>query len=358
MAVHLTHHEHHGERFARTLGVPDDAAALAGILAIEQPLHCQLDGAELLVTAHDLDGLALVIGGEEREGTDEVQQVCLVEHAGHQALLVVGPALSVLQLVNGAGIRVCPAVEVFFRVCGDGAELGLVPARGDHDLVVIEKWCAAFPLGAPLLAVAEHLVDGLGYGVFHLGRFAFNHHNWKTVEKQYDVRDDVILGTQDAHLELAHGDETVVVNVLKIHKPYSGALFAGLAVLADTGVFQQQGEYMAVVRNEAHAGEACSEMLDHLIDLVVLQPVIDDFEPVFEHREHDNIGEVLTEGVGGVLFIVEVDDLPPQALELIEERLLHVVTFVESDVMGCLVRYHNTTFAQKNCSPNLVSENW
>ena len=97
MAVHLPHHEHHGQRFAGALGVPDDAAALAGVLAFEEALHRQLDGAELLVAAHDLDGLALVVRREEREGADQVQQVVAVEHPGHQALLVIGAAAAVVQ---------------------------------------------------------------------------------------------------------------------------------------------------------------------------------------------------------------------------------------------------------------------
>ena len=102
MPVHLPHHEHHGQRFARALGVPDDAAALARGLAFQQSLHGQLDGAELLVAADDLDGLALVVGGEQREGADEVEQVVAVEHPGHEALLVVGAAAAVLQIVHGA----------------------------------------------------------------------------------------------------------------------------------------------------------------------------------------------------------------------------------------------------------------
>ena len=68
--VHLAHHEHHGQRLARALGVPDDAAAFAGTLALEQSLHGQLHRAELLVAADDLDGLALVVRREEREGAD------------------------------------------------------------------------------------------------------------------------------------------------------------------------------------------------------------------------------------------------------------------------------------------------
>ena len=162
MAVHLPHHEHHGQGFARALGVPDDAAALAGALAFQEALHRQLDGAELLVAPHDLDRLALVVGGEQGEGADDVEQVVPVEHPGDEALLVVGAAAAVVQIVHRTGIRVRPAVEVLFAVGGDGAELGLLPAGGDDELVVVKERRAALAFGAALLAVAEELVDGLG----------------------------------------------------------------------------------------------------------------------------------------------------------------------------------------------------
>ena len=220
--------------------MPDDAAALAGALAFQQSLDGQLDGAELLVASDDLDGLALVVGRKEREGADEVEQVVAVEHPGHESLLVVGAAAAVVQIIHRSGIRVGPAVEIFLAVGGDGAELGLLPAGGDDELVVIEERCTAFALGAALLAVAQQLVDGFGDGLLDLGRLALDHHHRQAVQEQHDVRDDVVLGAEDAHLELADGDEAVVVPVLEVHEAHRRAFLAGLAVLADAGVFQQQ----------------------------------------------------------------------------------------------------------------------
>ena len=73
MAVHLTNHEHHRERLPRTLRMPDDAAAFTGVLAVKQALHRQLHRSELLVAADYPDRLALVVGGEESEGADQVE---------------------------------------------------------------------------------------------------------------------------------------------------------------------------------------------------------------------------------------------------------------------------------------------
>ena len=256
--------------------MPDDAAALAGALSFQQALDRQLDGPELLVTSNDLDGLALVVGRKEREGADQVQQIVPVEHPGHQSLLVIGAALAVLQVVHRTGIGIGPAVEVLLAVRGDSAELGLLAAGGDDDLVVIEQRRAAFPFGAALLAVAQQLVNGFGDGVLDLGRLALDNDDRQTVQKQHDVRDDVVFSAENAYLELADRDKAVVVPVLEVHKTNGRALLACLAVLADAGVFQQQGEDMAVVLNQAGAGKAGGELLDHLLHLIVFQPGIDD----------------------------------------------------------------------------------
>ena len=52
---------------------------------------------------------------------------------------------------------------------------------GDHELVVIKQRCTAFAFGPSLLAVTQHLVDGLGHGLFDFGRFALDHHNRQAI---------------------------------------------------------------------------------------------------------------------------------------------------------------------------------
>ena len=180
----------------------------------------------------------------------------------------------------------------------DGAELGLLAAGGDHELVVIKQRRTAFALGPALLAVAQHLVDGLGDGLLDLGRFALDHHHRQAVQEQHDVRNDVVLGAEDAHLELADRDKAVVVPVLEIDKAHRGALFARLPVLADAGVFQQQVQDMAVVLDQAGAGKAGGELLDDLLDLVVFQPRIDDLQLLAQHRQHHHLGKALPVAVG------------------------------------------------------------
>ena len=117
MPVHLPHHEHHGQRLAGALGVPDDAAALARGFAFQQALHCELYGAELLIAPDDLDRLALVVRREQREGANDVEQVVAVQHARHEALLVVWAAAAVFQIIQRCADTDRPSGRNAFR-CG------------------------------------------------------------------------------------------------------------------------------------------------------------------------------------------------------------------------------------------------
>ena len=284
MPIHFPHHEHHRQGFSRTLRVPNDAAPLAGILALKQTLHCQLHRAELLVAGHHLDHLALGVGAEDRERADEIQKVVPIQHPGHEALLVIRTAISMVQIVQRARIRIRPPVEMFFVVRGERAELRLLAAGGDHELIVEKQRRTAFALGSTLLTVAQQLVDGFGNGFLHLRRLRFDHHHGQPVEEKHDVRDDVALATEDADLELADGDKAVVVPVLEINELHRRTFFTRLAVLADAGVFQQLVEHMPVVLQQVGAGEIGSELFHHLIHLILLQPRVDHLQLLPQHR--------------------------------------------------------------------------
>lgn len=121
-----------------------------------------------------------------------------------------------------------------------------------------------------------------------------------------------MLGTKYADLELADRDKAVVTALLELNEAGRGALLTGLTVLADAGVLNQQFEEMSVVLEQASTREAGGKLLDYFIDLVLLEPRIDDLELLAEYGEHHDISEVVTVAVGRVLFVVEVDDLPAE----------------------------------------------
>ena len=76
---------------------------------------------------------------------------------------------------------------------------------------------------------------------------------------------------------------------------------------------------MLVVLEQTGAREARCEPLDDLLDLVVLEPGVDDLELLAQHGRHHDFGEALPMGVGGgLLHVREVDDLPAQAPKLVQ----------------------------------------
>ena len=108
----------------------------------------------------------------------------------------------------------------------------------------------------PLLAVAEKLVDGFRDGIIHPGRLELDHHHRQAVQKQHDVGNDVVLGSKDANLELADGDEAVVVAILEINEMDRRVVLSGLPVPADAGVLKQQIEDVAIVLQQPRARES------------------------------------------------------------------------------------------------------
>jgi hypothetical protein len=79
--------------------MPDDTAPLARSSTLQEALDRELYRPELLIAADDLDDLSLVVGAEQREGADDVEEIVPIQHAGHKALLVVGTAGAMLKIV-------------------------------------------------------------------------------------------------------------------------------------------------------------------------------------------------------------------------------------------------------------------
>lgn len=103
---------------------------------------------------------------------------------------------------------------------------------------------------------------------------------------------------------------------------------------------KEKGENVAVILDQAGTGKASGKLFNHLLDLVVFHPVVDDLDLLPQNRQHHHFGETLTEAVGRMLLAVEVDNLPAKAVELVKEGLFDVVTFVEPELCrGFLIRH-------------------
>ncbi len=131
----------------------------------------------------------------------------------------------------------------------------------------------------------------------------------------------------------------------EVHKPNCRAFLSCPAVLANACILQKHGKNVAVILDQTDTGEACSELLNYLFYLVIFHPIVDYLELFSEYRHHDHFGKVLPKSIAWALFAVEVDDLPTEAMKLVKERLLDVVTFFKPEVLGCFVLGHQASFA-------------
>jgi hypothetical protein len=121
-------------------------------------------------------------------------------------------------------------------------------------------------------------------GSFTFGRFGLDHHHRQAVQEQHDIGDDVPVGAQDPHLELAHGKETVVRGALEIHESHRGAVLPRLTISVGMDSAQHQLEHLLVALEQIGAGESCRDLADGVFDLVVFQPRLDRLEPLAKHR--------------------------------------------------------------------------
>src|SRR5581483_5848518 len=170
-----------------------------------------------------------------------------------------------------------------------------------------------------------------------------------SVQEQNNVWNDVILSTQNSYLKLANRDEAIIVPVREVDEADSRAFLSRLAVLADACVFQQELQYVPVVLDEAGSGEICRQLLDHFLNLVVLQPGIDYLQLLPQHGQHDDFRESLAERIFRFLLLVAVDDLPAQARQLIQEGLLDVIPLVELEFLGEFFVHRHQTASTARC---------
>ena len=86
----------------------------------------------------------------------------------------------------------------------------LISMGGDHRLVVIEQFFTTFIIfRSSEVSIPQPLVDARFHRVGDIGGFTLDHPQRKTVDKQQNIRDDVLV---DAfHLERVGTQELVVV---------------------------------------------------------------------------------------------------------------------------------------------------
>jgi len=308
----------HRQRFAGALGVPDDAAFLSRILVGTQPCEDLLHRSILLVACDDLDLLTLIVLTEDGEVPEDLKEAGGSKHPVDQPLLTVGRLAVRVDRREGGRVRIFP-LQVVLLLPADGGDLRRLPRSRDHAEVVGEEPVATLgEFCVPAVAVAPQLGDGFLDRLGDGGGFAFDNNERDTVDEEDDVGDDMFGGAGDGDLELADGEEPVLLRVVEVDVADSGARGAVDAVFVDSGVVQEQVGGGDVRLDERGLRDGVKAG-DDLGDLVVFEKGVDPPEGFPEFGLDDDLAEREPLRFARLGTRREMPDFPAQPGELLAE---------------------------------------
>jgi len=85
-------------------------------------------------------------------------------------------------------------------------------------------------------------------------------------------------------------------------------------------------------------------LLNYFLYLIIFQPGVYDLDLLTQNRKHHHLGKALPVAINGILFVIEVNNFPIQAMKLVDQRFFDMVAFVEFDVRRCFVLDHMFSF--------------
>ena len=163
---------------------------------------------------------------------------------------------------------VLPGVEELLVGRSDRAEVGLVAAGADQQLIREEQPRLAFPQPGllrllSLVAVAHQLLEGFVHRVGGevVGVLALDHHQRQAVHEQHDVGDDEVLArSRRVDAELVDGEEVVPLRVLEVDQLDVRVLLAGDFVDIDLRPVQQ------LLHGLVRFHQAAGGLVENLVD--------------------------------------------------------------------------------------------
>jgi hypothetical protein len=254
MHAQLLRGEHHQQRLARALEVPDQALPR---VARQHALDDLVRRLVLLVAADDLDAALLLVRGEQGEAAEDVQHHMRAQHA-------LGRQLERLQRVvlRIAPIQV-PRPPVLDRQADRPVVVGL--ALGGHREHVADE-----ELGNELLVVVVHLHRAIHPADALLDRrLGLDQHQRQTVDQQHQI--GPALGGACAVDELLGDDVLVLLRVIQVDQPHRHMLVVGAeghgALAAHPGGHLLVGADQAIRAHRQHDG---AQLVEHLVGPVGL----------------------------------------------------------------------------------------
>src|SRR6056297_625095 len=238
-AAELEAEKKHGERFAGTLSVPDDAAGGLLLVAVLDAFEGFLDGTVLLIAGDQL-GRPVLVAVEHGEMSELVEQAVWIEQRIQHPILRREVAIeieAVDEVLVVQRVGVLPAL-VLARWGAVGAHYrALVPCRY-RKLVIAEQLLGPFAPTATFVLIARELVGGFRSWFGNRRGLALDNAQRQAVDEQHDVRDYRLAWPLDR--ELVQGEEIVVFRIVEVDVVDRLVFLPMAAVLFDGGVANQQ----------------------------------------------------------------------------------------------------------------------
>ena len=284
MHPQLLRREHHQERLARALEVPDQT--LLGI-ALYHAGHHQVSALVLLIAADDLDAPVLLVGGEQGEVLQDVQHHMGAQHGADGTLHVrqrpLGLVLAFVPWPPDIDGHAHRAVAIALTLGGKGEDVGHEHLRHALFIAVVDVAGPVHPghrWAHRRLGLADHQRD------------AVDQHNDVEAAAAFLDRIDPLVG-----------DHVIVVaEILEVDQPYRrmfAALAEGHGLLAPQPFCEQLvGPHQAFALHRQRDGP---QAVEHLVGAVRLGL---DFrvqadEGVAHHRLHQHVGVLTGQLLGG-----------------------------------------------------------
>ena len=344
IAPDLDRQHHHGQRFPRTLRMPNDAALVLFGSAMLEAINGLMHRAKLLITRNLLEHAAInrLI---DREVANQVKQVGAAENTGQQNLLRTGNdwcrqrrrqhgriwrtqigrakvtsrwrgGRQYLRLIQGPGIF---PFQIMLNLGTDGANPCLIPMRAHHQLVVIKQ-----PLGpfmfmrcAPV-GIAPQLVDALFHRIGNIRRLGLDHGQRQAIDEQHNIGDDRFVDTLDA--ELIHAQKFIVAENIEIDHLHRLPATAMPQILLHRLVMHQ---HLPQTQIGFHQGGSSrmNDVAHDLAQVVVTEPRVDPqqrrLQTLFEHDFTERLALTVVREKGWRQFCT-IDPRPAQLLQLHE----------------------------------------
>ena len=278
--IHLADDKHHGERFARTLGMPERTAFFS-LVASTQALDNFGCAAILHIAGNEFHTDTVVLIFIRNEVLNNIKEMGWLKHTGHSNLLCGGLAVGI-DITQLVWIGVLP-LHKMADTTGDAGIAAVMETGGHDNLIEIKQFRHALRLfSTSAVLIAHQLVDAFRHRFCDVRRLTFDNHERKTVHEQNDIGNDMLLFAGNANLILADGKEIVIghigtvigIHIRPVDKTHRAVNFAGFFIVGRQSFRDAVVDFLVILKHLFQRMRIILHLPAEVIDLDIVQPRI------------------------------------------------------------------------------------